>query len=476
MESRFSTGACRPSPRRRQGLPAGHRLAAPALYVALALLPLSAGGAEGQVAPTAASGPGSTLNLFDDYNPATTPHYRHITFFGHAGYIINGRGTPEQIHFDVTHVDHFMYGPTARLKSLMPTLTNIPYAIALTVPIPAYSQYPAGLDIDFNADMKAWYATHPPYDIETAFLHNPDGTRKSVKIWYTGPQNNRWILNPRDRGNLAYQIDRLRRYLMQDRVPADGIFLDEVGPLNYYTGSVEYPATPAGDSARRADLVTFIGSLRAGLGAGKMLMINTGDYSDTFYINLIGAAQASHKELYNNPFTNVPFRWSAADRMAATGAVVVLASPWSQADYQKKAGFVAGNASSPALRGRTLELASYYMVLTTPAQVWFWKEDVPKGFEADLGAPTAVRSLLAKGVDPVGLSYQVWQRPFERGLVLIRPQLAAIQDGQRYDDATAVTVKLPPGSTWHILNMDGTTSGAVTAVALRNAEAMILVK
>ncbi|HEX9106988.1 MAG TPA: hypothetical protein VF832_07165, partial [Longimicrobiales bacterium] len=427
---------------------------------------------------------GSRLNLFDDYTPTSVPHFRHISFFAHAEYIAEGRATPAQVQFDVARIDHFMSGPTARLKALVPGVTNAPYAIALTLPIPAYSNYPHALDVDFNDDMKAWYAVHRQYDIETAFLHNADGTRKTVKIWYSGPENNRWILNPKDPGNIAYQSDRLRRYMQVGGTAADGIFLDEVGPLNFYTGSTEYPKSPAGDSARRADLVRFMAALRAGLGPGKMLMINSADYTDPFYVRLVGAAGATHKEFYNNPFTNGPQRWAAVDQMTATGAIVEIASPFTAADYAKRADFPAGGYPSGLVRGRMLELASYYMIFTTPAQTWMWlwggaaaPRDWLKAYEANLGAPAAARSVLSSGVDAVGQGFQVWQRPFQRGLVLVRPQLTAMpKPPQRYDDATAVSVSLPAGTTWHLLNADGSTTAPVTAVTLRNAEAAILVK
>jgi hypothetical protein len=356
----------------------------------------------------------------------------------------------------------------------------MPYAILLTVPIPAYSNYTPGLSVDFNRDMAAWYSAHPQYNPENAFLHKPDGSRKSLKIWYSGPENNRWVFNPSDAGVTAYHIDRLVRFMNHESIPADGIFVDEMGPwssASNYTGTLEYPT--ANDAGRaKADLVAFVQAIRNGLGAGKMLMINTGDYSDAHHLNLIAAAGASHKELYNTPFTNVPQRWTRAGQMLQSGAVITLPSPYSDVQYEALASFSRGNSTRKVERGRLVELATYYLVLSTPDKVWLTRkgQEWYKIYEANIGRPTAARSLLVSGTDPAGQKYQVWQRPFERGLVVSRPQISANQSGQLYGDATAVVVSLPAGGPWYVLNMNGTTTGPVANVRLRQSEAVILVK
>ncbi|MDQ6828967.1 MAG: hypothetical protein M3081_08890, partial [Gemmatimonadota bacterium] len=162
-----------------------------------------------------------------------------------------------------------------------------------------------------------------------------------------------------------------------------------------------------------------------------------------------------------------------------------LVTALSDREYDAIPGFVGGNEPSGGKRGRMFELGSYYMVLTTPNKLWLTTDNSEvgltpyssnwiKAIEADVGTPTATRSLYRTAMDPVGQRVEVYQRPFTRALVLVRPM--AQYSATRYDDASAVSVPLPAGETWHLLHADGTVSAPVTSVMLRNGEAAILIK
>ena len=62
----------------------------------------------------------------------------------------------------------------------------------------------------------------------------------------------------------------------------------------------------------------------------------------------------------------------------------------------------------------------------------------------------------------------IYAREFTKGLVLVKPYA-----GGSYGDETASPVKLP--GTFRPLSADGTPGQPVTALALRNGEAVILV-
>lgn len=102
------------------------------------------------------------------------------------------------------------------------------------------------------------------------------------------------------------------------------------------------------------------------------------------------------------------------------------------------------------------------------SQIW------TRAQEADIGHPTASRTILTRGADPVGQGYTLYSRDFDRALVLVRHQSG--WGTQIYTDASAVTFPLPAGETWLPLNADGTVGAAVTSIKLRNSEAAILIK
>jgi hypothetical protein len=216
-------------------------------------------------------------------------------------------------------------------------------------------------------------------------------------------------------------------------------------------------------------------------------MLNTAEYTGDFDRANAAAAGAVHLELFNNPMSSsMPGRWKWVEDLLAMGVKVDMVSPYAAkwAD-DHPAQYPKGNYPTSGQRLNMWLLASYYMVVgQSPeglffhplgpdwdppfAQYWF------KGLEANIGHPTGPRSILAKGTDPTGKGYTVYQRDFGRALVLIRPQQG--WDTQSYLDATAVELTLPSGEVWLPLRADGTLGAAVTKVKLRNSESLVIVK
>jgi hypothetical protein len=328
--------------------------------------------------------------------------------------------------------------------------------------------------------MQQWYAAHPQYRMEDAFLHTSSNkslaTRVKVMIW----DSDRYLINPADPGARAYTVDRYLRVVKNE----EGVFIDEAS-----TGDVMKRAKLGVelDAAQyQAAYTSLLAEMKKAFGS-KVIMLNTAEYMGDFDRANAAAAGALHLELFNNPmYGGMPTRWKWVEDLLAMGVKVDLVSPYSAKwmdDHPSQ--FPKGNYPTSGQRLNMWVLASYYMVVgPTPDGLFFhplgpnWDTRFAdywfKGVEANIGHPTGARSVRVKGTDPTGKGYTVYQRDFDRALVLMRPQQG--WDNQSYGDATAVEVTLPSGESWLPLVADGTLGAAVTKVKLRNAESLILVK
>jgi len=92
--------------------------------------------------------------------------------------------------------------------------------------------------------------------------------------------------------------------------------------------------------------------------------------------------------------------------------------------------------------------------------------------EVDIGVPTGDYYVYASGLNPAGLTYEIWARDFTKGFVLFRAKDHWSYDV--YDDSTAVTVTLPEIMT--PINSDGTLLNPSNTFDIRSSEALILSK
>ena len=193
-------------------------------------------------------------------------------------------------------------------------------------------------------------------------------------------------------------------------------------------------------------------------------------------------------EKSNTPLnSSLPATWSWIDRLLGASASVNFVDAIDYSDMSGVSPRLGAGPDSAYRRIKMAELASYYMVVPRSPEklqlqlvnewsrpfstVWITAQ------EANIGHPIAVRRQVSDGIastDPVGQHVAVYERDFDRALVIIRPQTG--WSTQRYDDASAVNVPLPTGETWLPLHADGTLGAPVTTVKLRNAEAAILIK
>jgi hypothetical protein len=146
-----------------------------------------------------------------------------------------------------------------------------------------------------------------------------------------------------------------------------------------------------------------------------------------------------------------------------------------------------GAATDPRTQLATL---AYYYLLADPESTFLmlyggdepsttWQRHWTPAAAHDVGRPTAPWSRLVEGDDPsnAAMKYRVYQRTYERALVLYKPLSHKKGDWKLkagLGDETATTHDL--GAVYRPLRADGSPGEPVTRVSLRNGEGVILVK
>lgn len=419
--------------------------------------------------------PSSDATLYASYS-AVSPHWPHIRTMMTDFYY--GWTTTERA-WATAHYDWAMSGSTAAWRAGNPGVTHYPYTLLWTTLVPG--QQSEDLNGVYYSDMRAWFAGHPGYTLEHAFLHSgaarDSASRLVVSIW----DSNRWVINPSDPGAQAYEVDRYRRIAQNE----DGVFIDESASgdiLGRVKTAVELPTVDPFESGYTA----LLGAIKQALGS-RYVMINLGEYHTAFDRADAIAAGGAHLEKINNPmFSEMHLRWQWIDDLQTAGVAIDMAPVYSTDYINAHPSLLpaGGYYATSAQRLKMWELASYYMVVRTRpdglnlALETGWTTPYSprwlKAQEADIGHPTGARTVLTRGTDPVGQSYTIYTREFDRALVVVRTQQG--WGTQSYLDATAVTVPLPSGEQWLPLLADGTLGAPVTSVRLRNVEAVILIR
>jgi hypothetical protein len=374
------------------------------------------------------------------------------------------------------HYDFAMSGSGAAWRAVNPTVGHYTYGLSWTTMTSG-----TNLGTAYYADMKSWYATHTQYSREKAFAHRYGSSGDSAsRVFFSRWGSNRWAINPADPGFIAYSVSRIQRLVGAD----NGVFFDEAA-----TGDIGawLPITTREFSSRAAyfaSLTQLMVAVRKGIG-GKMVMLNTAEYmTDADYAAAV-ASGGVHLEMINTfKFSGMADRWRWVERLTTGGVFVSFISAYSSQDIAGMTYYPAGNSKTNVQRGKLWELASYYLAVPATPKLFaiqmeqLWNKPYStlwiKAQEANIGHPLAPRAVLKSGMDPLGHYYLVYNRNFDRALVLLRLQQG--WNAQTYTDATAITVTLPAGEKWIPLNADGTVGSAVTSIKLRNSEAAILLK
>jgi hypothetical protein len=456
-----------------------YRLAAVAFIAATACTdttapdrPTPAASVAGAPLKSSANATAAPASLFASYSPKS-PHYPHITTMMTDFYY---SWTSAERAWAGLHYDYAMSGSGPAWRGVNSSVGHLPYALLWTTIVRPSSP---NIQTGYYADMKSWFAAHTQYSLEKAFVHRKGAALDSAGR-VVGSNWGRWAINPGDPGAAAYTIDRTKRIVASE----NGVFFDEAssGDMNAHLGSMrEYPST----AAYNALLSNLLRGIKRGVGP-KTIMLNTAEYMTTADSIDAVVAGAVHLEMFNNfKYSGMIQRWQWISHLAASGVFVDVVSTYSSPTIAgMTSSYPRGNSATNVQRAKLWELASYYMAVpSSPKLVALQLENLwskpysslwIKAQEANIGHPTALRVQTAHGTDPMGNSYIVYTRNFDRALVVLRLQQG--WNAQSYTDATAITVPLPAGERWIPLNADGTVGSVVTSIRLRNSEAAILLR
>jgi len=411
-------------------------------------------------------------SLFTAYKTSSS-HWTHITTMMTDFYY---SWTPAERTWAGQHYDYAMSGSGSAWRAVNPTVGHLPYALLWTTIVGSTS-----LASGYYPDMKSWFAAHPSYPLEKAFVHKKGYPADSAhRVYYNHWGSNRWAINPADPGAIAYTVNRVQRVTAGE----SGVFFDEaasgdmgahLGSMTEFTSSISY----------NASIAKLLGAIRTGI-SPKMIMLNTAEYmTPADSVNAITAG-AVHLEMFNNfKYSGMIQRWVWIGKLTNLGVFVDFVSLYSSQDLANMTtSYPRGNSATNVQRAKLWELASYYLAVPTSPKLLAlqlenqWNKPYSslwtKAQEANIGHPTAIRYQAASGKDPLGNSYILYKRDFDRALVVLRLQQG--WGAQTYTDGTVITVPLPAGETWIPLNADGTVGTAVTSIRLRNSEAAILLK
>ncbi len=411
-------------------------------------------------------------SLYSGYSP-TSPHWSHITTMMTDFYY---SWTTTERAWAGAHYDDAMSGTGSAWLAANPAVGHYPYALSWTMMTSA-----GGLPSSYYADMKSWFAAHPQYALEKAFVHRKGSAGDSAsRIYFSRWGSHRWAINPAYAGATAYNANRIARVVGSE----SGVFFDEAssGDINNWL-----PPTREFTSGATyfASLTSMVAAMRAAIG-GKRILLNLAEYmTDGDYAAAV-AAGGVHLEMFNNfKQSSMISRWVWVGRLTTAGVLVDFVSTYSTQDMAGMAiSYPRGNSPTNVQRAKLWELSSYYMAVPQSSALFAiqlenqWNTPYSrlwtKAQEANIGHPVAIRVQVARGTDPQGNPYIVYNRDFDRALVILRLQTG--WNPQTYGDATALPVALPAGERWLPLNADGTVGAAITSLRLRNSEAAILLK
>lgn len=409
---------------------------------------------------------------------ASSPHYSHISVFYTDFYSSYASASDREatISFLGPRVDAIMSGPKSAWKSVNPTIQFFPYALQYEVVQAEVKSSETHLTTSYTDDMMRWYAAHPQYDFESAFLHR-GGHDSTHRVAFKN-ESYRWLINPGDPGSRAYQADRLARIAQGH----DGVFLDEFGGAMY---SATKPTDEfATSSAYLKSEAEMIAQIHAAI-APRILLINIAEYWTPTDSAIVVAGGGAQLERTNYPLgSRTEARWTQIDHLLAAGVYTEFVTALSFTEWgnvtKNHPSFTGGMYNSPTDRGQMAQLAIYYMAVGSDPQRLsfdqqnFWNIRPDRAWaaavEVDVGHPLQARHMIAKGTDPKGQTYRIWQREFEHALVLVRP--AVDWRPTVYGEETAIDVPLP--KPMRLLHRDGTLGAPVTSVKLRNVDAAIL--
>lgn len=385
-------------------------------------------------------------------------------------------------------VDRLLNGDPVLWRADNPNVEQYNYRLFYSVLITgADSMSVSGIGV-----LDAWLIAHG-YPIESAFLHMKDSTAtKAHRLTWFLPNSNgdsSTALNMADAGVRAWQLSIVNDLKARGYA---GVFYDIFGRgiMARLFSSAE------GDSLwYRAVLTDALRAERAA--SGMRIIINTASYNTPFDSLCIVAAGGAHLERTNYPLGQNNAAqlnyWRWVDHLVAAG--VERIEFVSNLAWFDKVPAAVGNDVTPMGREKMAEYAGYLMVKDTGTIVAFamdnywrnkpdtmtqaaWDTSIVNAknhwlaaWDTVLGRPLGARVQMASGVDPIGQSYSVWRREYERAVVVMR---TTGKTPTEYGDTTEVPVSL--GVALRVLRSDGTLVAPDSTVRLRAGEGVVLMR
>jgi hypothetical protein len=341
--------------------------------------------------------------------------------------------------------------------------------------------------------METWLASNG-YSVENAYLHKAGTSRTAAnRVEFSSAWGSFWALNLGDPGQRAWRQHVTRQMTAQrsSGFRYDGLFYDVLGSGSGGIGEVPKTTLEYGNFDNyKTDLHTLLSQSATWMPSGRC-MANTGNYLTAEDGAQADSCGAVLMEFSNNIYSSIGYNmWNFVGARLAAGTQVILVPQWQ--GYLKSTpryDMNPGNYSTVAERVLLAEYANYLMLLD-PARMDLLAVDfyltgnanpsTPhditwlKAFEVDIGVAVGARSVLKSGTDGAGQSYAAFQREFSNALVVYRPMRNWAHT--TFGDITAEPIPLPSGHTWRLLLPDGSLTGPLTSVQLRNGEAAIFMK
>ena len=312
-------------------------------------------------------------------------------------------------------------------------------------------------------------------DTEYRYRHGGSDARFEYesRLFYPAYGQMRFATNPADGGFRNWAVDHARRFLAA-HPGADGLFLDNsYGRLQVDARILREPVNRYAD-----DYASLAGSIESGIGT-KWVLANTagsGVSADPLakygisYVDEFALRPLAHTWQH---FTDIAAQTAhRLDLMAGNGYAILDTYP------------AGGSPTDPRTQIAAL---AYYYLLADPERTFVmfnggyepsstWSRHWTDAVKYDIGKPRGDWSLFAQGQDPerTYLTYKIFQRTYDRALVLYKPLSYSSGRTGTTSSATSTWHRLP--GNYRELHADGTLGPVVTSIRLRNGEGAILVR
>lgn len=298
--------------------------------------------------------------------------------------------------------------------------------------------------------------------------------RYESRLFYPYYGQMRFVTNPSAVAVHDWAADYHERFLAAHPL-ADGLFVDNSGgksPIRGYS-TVE----PMDDYTE--SYASMLATINKRI-APRWLAPNTsggGPETDA----VIRTTPASVEEFAIRALAHNRQQFEDLAALVAHRQSLVTPSPYLVLDSHPSGG-------SPTDARTQISTLAYYYLLADPNSTFLmffggnepassWTRHWSPAAAYDIGKPTDHWSLFREGIDPTNsaLIYRIYQRSYSNALVLYKPLSYMPGKGVgTLSDATATTHVL--NGTYRLLRADGTLSGPVTSVTLRNGEGAVLIK